>query len=91
MVVVKHPVNAEASGLLRNACNFARTLDAQFLTTLIRRGYQNFNSNVRPDRRTLCAKDQGAIQSDVVREAPFRALHTVIPVENDGESKFVSN
>ena len=91
MVVVKHPMNAKASGLLCNSCHFPDTLDAQFFATLIRRGNQNFNSYVRPDWWALCAKDQGAIQSDVVREATFCALRTVVPVENNGKSEFISN
>ena len=28
---------------------------------------------------------------DVVRESSFRALNTVVPVENDGESELISN
>ena len=32
MVVVKRTMNAKTSGLLRNTCHFADTLDAQFLS-----------------------------------------------------------
>jgi hypothetical protein len=32
MVVVKRAMNTETSGLLRNPCHFADTLDAQFLS-----------------------------------------------------------
>src|SRR5580658_10401588 len=91
MIVVKHPMNAEAPGLLCYPSDFPDTFDAQFIAALIRRGNKNLNSNVSTHWRTLCAKNQGAIQCNVVREASFRALHTVIPMENDRESKLVSN
>jgi hypothetical protein len=84
MIIVKHPVNTKAPGLLCNPRDFADTLDAQFLAALIRRGDQNLNSNVCAHWWTLCAKNQGAIQRYVIREASFGALHSVIPVENDG-------
>jgi hypothetical protein len=91
MLVVKRSMNAEASGFFCNPCHFADTLYAKFLSALIRRGDQNFNSNVRPDWWGLCTEDQSTIQRNVVREASLCVLGSVIPVENDGEFELVSN
>jgi len=91
MLVVKRSMNAEASGFFCNPCHSADTLYAKFLSGLIRRGDQNFNSNVRPDWWGLGTEDQSTIQRNIVREASLSVLGAIIPVENDGEFEPVSN
>jgi hypothetical protein len=91
MVVVKHPMNAEASSFLCNPCHFSNTLDVKLPAALMRRRDKQFNSDIRPDWWGLGTEDQSTIQSDVVREASLCVLHPIIPVENDGESELVSS
>jgi hypothetical protein len=60
------------------------------LIELTRGRDQNFNSNVRSNRRTFAAENEGPAQCNVVGEASLRMFIPVIPDEDDGESEFVS-
>jgi hypothetical protein len=86
MVVVESAMNAEAASLSRNSHHFPNTLDPQLLAALVRRGKENFNSNIRSCGRTTGGEDQGPIQRYIASETPLRMLYPVIPVKNDGKS-----
>jgi hypothetical protein len=89
--IFKHPMNSEASGLLRYARNFTDTLDSQLFVATIWGWKQDLNPNVRSNWWAFAAEDQCPIQCDVVREPPFGTFCPVIPVENNWQAQSVSD
>jgi len=93
VIVIEEPSNPKAATLaiFHCACHLADALNSELFIPVTRGRNENFDSNVTPNGRASCAKDESAIYCNVVCEATFCVLPRIIPMKDHRQREPVPN
>jgi hypothetical protein len=80
-----------ASGRIQDGNHFSLALDWYVCGVVVQRGHQYLNSHIGSHRRTFTGADQGSVHCNIVGEAAFHVLGSIVPANDGRQTQPVAN